>query len=82
MVRRGLTARPGGFRASMKTWMTEGSIGSDHIQETIMSHKVGNSVSRRYTRTELIDQRRPIMELWANFVTGTETENVIEFRHG
>lgn len=82
MVRRGLTARPGGFRASMKTWMTEGSIGSDHIQETIMSHKVGNSVSRRYTRTELIEQRRPIMELWANFVTGTETENVIEFRHG
>ena len=82
MVRRGLPARPGGFRATMKTWMMEGSIGSDHIQETIMSHKVGNSVSRRYTRTELIEQRRPIMELWANFVTGTETENVIEFRHG
>jgi integrase len=82
MVRRGLSARPGGFRATMKTWMMEGSIGSDHIQETIMSHKVGNSVSRRYTRTELIEQRRPIMELWANFVTGTETENVIEFRHG
>ena len=33
-------------------------------------------------RTELIEQRKPIMELWANFVTGTETENVIEFRHG
>jgi len=47
-----------------------------------MSHKVGNSVSRRYTRTELLEQRKPIMELWANFVTGTETENVIELRHG
>ena len=82
MVRRRLPARPGGFRATMKTWMMEGSIGSDHIQETIMSHKVGNSVSRRYTRTELIEQRRPIMELWANFVTGTETKNIVEFRHG
>ena len=82
MVRAKLTARPGGFRASMKTWMTEGSISSDHIQETIMAHKVGTSISRRYTRTELIEQRRPIMERWANFVTGAEAGNVVELRHG
>ena len=82
MVRRGLTARPGGFRATMKTWMIENSIGSDYIQETIMSHKVGTNVARRYTRTELIEQRRPIMERWAKFVTGNEIENVIEIRHG
>ena len=82
MVRAGLKARPGGFRASMKTWMTEGSISSDNIQETIMAHKVGTSISRRYTRTELVEQRRPIMERWADFVTGAEVGNVIELRHG
>ena len=82
MVRAGLKARPGGFRASMKTWMTEGSISSDNIQETIMAHKVGTSISRRYTRTELIEQRRPIMERWADFVTGAEVGNVLELRRG
>jgi len=82
MVRLGIQARPGGFRASMKTWMTENSIGSDHIQETIMSHKVGTSVARRYTRTELVEERRPIMERWANFVTRNGTVNAEELRHG
>ena len=82
MVRRGLKARPGGFRASMKTWMTEGSHGSAEIQENIMSHQFGNTVSRRYTHTELIEQRAIIMERWANFVTKNEANNVVDFRHG
>ena len=72
----------GGFRASMKTWMTEGSHGSAEIQENIMSHQFGNTVSRRYTHTELIEQRAIIMERWANFVTKNETNNVVGFRHG
>ena len=41
MVRRGLPARPGGFRATMKTWMMEGSIGSDQFKKLSCPIKSG-----------------------------------------
>tara|TARA_R110000744_G_scaffold62414_2_gene128797 strand:- start:300 stop:1508 length:1209 start_codon:yes stop_codon:yes gene_type:complete len=82
MKRAGSSDTPGGFRASIRTWLDEVVNARFEISEEIMSHKIGTKVTRAYRRTELVEQRALIMERWANFVTGAETKNIIEHRHG
>ena len=38
--------------------------------ESALAHTVGNSVEAAYLRTDLLDQRRPLMQAWADFCTG------------
>jgi len=39
---------------------------------------VGGSVERAYRRTDFIDQRRALMERWAQHVTGNNSQ-IIQF---
>jgi hypothetical protein len=41
-----------------------------------MGHIVGDEVERVYRRTDLLDQRRQLMEAWASFIYGKE--NVVQ----
>ena len=33
-----------------------------------LAHKVGNSVAQAYFRDDLLEQRRPIMDEWSQYV--------------
>jgi integrase len=67
---------PHGFRASFRTW-AEDCVSFPHATiETAMGHVVGDEVERTYRRTDLLDQRRPLMEAWASFIYGKE--NIIQ----
>jgi integrase len=69
MERRGMEARPHGFRTSMLTWFMETqNIPLDH-SEMLLAHKVGNKVSQAYARSDLLDLRRQYLGSWARFVT-------------
>ena len=70
MERAGLEARPHGFRSSLRDWLAETTSTPHDVAETILSHTVGGKVERAYRRTDFIEQRRPIMERWADHVTG------------
>ena len=69
MERRGLAERPHGFRTSLRVWLAEATETSNEIAETILSHSVGTSVTRAYQRSDYLEQRRALMEKWAEHVT-------------
>lgn len=70
MERQGLEARPHGFRTSLRVWLAEATDAPHEVAETMLAHTVGGSVERAYRRTDYIDQRRVLMQAWADYCTG------------
>ena len=70
MERRGMAERPHGFRSSLRTWLAEATDAPHEVAETVLSHVTGSSVERAYRRTDYLEQRRSLLERWAEHVTG------------
>ena len=64
----GLGCTPHGFRSSFKGWATADGRWSWEAIELCLAHRVGNSVAQAYFRDDLLEQRRPIMDEWAQYV--------------
>jgi integrase len=69
MERRQLEARPHGFRTSLRVWLEEATSASYEVKESMVQHKTGGKVERSYRRIDYLEQRRPLYESWAHFVT-------------
>ncbi len=69
MERRGMEARPHGFRSSFRDWVAEKTSTPHEVAETCLGHVVGGAVERAYRRTDHLDQRRKLMQRWADFTT-------------
>lgn len=69
MKARGLTFTPHGFRSSLRNWLGEETDAPWHICELMLSHVIGNAASQAYERTEYLEQRRALLERWAQFLT-------------
>lgn len=65
MERKGMEARPHGFRTSLRTWLAEETDASWELAEMCLAHQVGNKVARAYVRTDRLDARRGLLEEWA-----------------
>lgn len=70
MERRGLEARPHGFRTSLRTWLAEATDAPHEVAETVLQHTVDSGVVRSYRRTDYLEQRSVLVERWADHVTG------------
>jgi integrase len=70
MERRGLEARPHGFRTSLRTWLAEATDAPHEVAEAMLAHTVDGGVVRAYRRTDYLEQRAKLAERWANHVTG------------
>jgi len=70
MERRGLDARPHGFRTSLRTWLAETTDAPHEVAEAMLAHVVDGGVVRAYRRTDYLEQRRALAERWADHVTG------------
>ena len=70
MKRRGMEARPHGFRSSFRTWCAEAADVPREIAETALAHVSASSVERAYRRTDFIERRKILMERWAQYVVG------------
>lgn len=70
MERRKMAARPHGFRSSLRDWIAETTDTPYDVAETTLGHVVGGRVERAYRRTDFLEQRRKLLERWANHVTG------------
>lgn len=57
-----------GFRSS-RDWASEHGYARD-LAERALAHTVANKVEAAYHRTDLLEQRRPLMEAWAQHVCG------------
>ena len=70
MERRGLEARPHGFRTSLRTWLAEATDAPHEVAEAMLGHVTDSGVVRAYRRTDFLEQRRKLAERWADHVTG------------
>ena len=71
MRENGVGAVPHGFRSSFRDWAAENTRASWAAMELSLAHAVGSDVERAYSRSDLLQQRRELMEEWAAFLTGT-----------
>ena len=60
----GRTATVHGFRSTFRDWASEHGYGRD-LAERALAHTVKNAVEAAYHRTDLLEQRRAMMEAWA-----------------
>lgn len=70
MERRGVEARPHGFRSSLRDWLAECTDAPHEVAETVLGHATGGAVVNAYRRTDFLDQRRALLARWADHVTG------------
>ncbi|WP_244255517.1 tyrosine-type recombinase/integrase [Burkholderia vietnamiensis] len=65
----GRVATAHGFRSSFRDWASEHGYARD-LAERALAQTVANKVEAAYHRTDLLEQRRPLMEAWAAHVCG------------
>jgi integrase len=56
-----------GFRSTFRVWAEERTQFPSPVFEQALAHKVGNAVTQAYRRTTLFEQRRKLMEMWAQY---------------
>ena len=59
---------PHGFRTSFRTWVQETEACSYEVAEMVLGHKIGGIVERTYARSDLLEQRRKVMQDWMHHV--------------
>lgn len=57
-----------GFRAMARTLMVERLGIEENVIEAQLAHSVRDSLGRAYNRTEFVDQRRQMMQRWADYL--------------
>ena len=65
----GIKAKAHGFRSSFRDWGSELSGASNDALERALAHGPSNGVEAAYHRTDLLEQRRPLMQAWAEYLT-------------
>ena len=65
-----IPAVPHGFRSSFRVWAAEKSGAPWAVCEAALAHRVGNATELAYMRSDLLEERRGLMEQWADFCTG------------
>ena len=68
--RLGVPAVPHGFRTSFRNWVAQCTATPWPVAEASLAHNVGNSTEAAYMRSDLFDQRRALMNAWAEYVVG------------
>lgn len=68
--RMGESATPHGFRSSFKEWsLTAGW--PDYLSERQLAHVDKDKVRAAYARSDLLEERRPMLEAWGQFISGS-----------
>ena len=60
-----------GFRATIRTWAADRGY-FEAVLKMIAAHQ-RDATDAAYTRTDLLEQRRPVMQEWADYITGIIT---------
>lgn len=68
----GRVATAHGFRSSFRDWCSENGYSRD-LAERSLAHTIKDKVEAAYHRTDLLEQRRELMNAWEAFVTGKFT---------
>jgi integrase len=69
-----------GFRSSFRDWCNEAINTPRAVAERCLAHAIEGKTEAAYSRTDFLDKRRDIMQLWADFCGSTD--NVTQIRGG
>jgi integrase len=61
-------AVPHGFRATARTLLVEALEEEEHVVELQLTHTVRDGLGRAYNRTTLFEQRREMLQRWADYL--------------
>ena len=64
-----------GLRSIARTFLEDQQV-DFRIAESCLAHSIGNKTSQAYNRYDYVELRRPVMQLWSDFVEQCEKENV------
>ena len=56
-----------GFRSSFRDWASEHGFSRD-LAERALAHSIKDGVEAAYHRTDLLEQRRPMMAKWSQYL--------------
>jgi integrase len=65
---RGTTETAHGCRSTFADWCRVVAKADPEARELALAHQIGNATTRAYSRDDLLEPRRPLMEAWANFL--------------
>jgi integrase len=68
-----------GMRSAARSWMADQGVAFE-LAEAALGHQVGNAVVQAYQRSSMLERRRPVLAAWADFVTGSSADDVVELR--
>ncbi len=57
-----------GFRSSFRIWAEECTSASHAATELSLVHAVGSAIEQAYMRSDLLEQRRELMQQWADYL--------------
>lgn len=83
MSRRGLEARPHGFRSSFRDWCAD--VAPDvprEVAETALAHVTADDTEAAYRRSDFLERRRALMARWADHVVGKGAAKVVRLARG
>ncbi len=75
MRREGHGARPHGFRATFRTWVEEQTDTPFEVKEAVLGHAVDAGVVGAYQRSDRLEKRRALMELWEQRLLSDQGRN-------
>ena len=61
-----------GFRSAFRTWAEEQTDASHAAKEHALAHQVGTKIETPYTRTDMLEERRGLMQAWADYILPSE----------
>lgn len=65
-----------GWRSTFRDWSAERTNVQNEVAEAALAHVVSNRVEAAYRRTKFLEKRRPLMEAWAEYLTGAAADVV------
>lgn len=68
-----IDAVPHGFRSSFRDWVSEETDFDRDVAEMALAHTIANPVEAAYRRGKLLQKRRKLMNLWAEYCALTRT---------
>ena len=70
--RLGILAVPHGWRSTFRDWAAEQTATPYAVLEAALAHVVGDSTVQAYARSDFFEQRKDLMEAWAQFLGGDD----------
>jgi len=67
-----------GFRTSFRTFIQDNTTTPHDVAERCLAHAVGNKVSQAYARSDMLAERRKVMNAWAIYALGVKIDKIVD----